>query len=299
MKRKYICLDHGKTLLRGYNIGSYPIHHFFYKENFSPEDPLYPIQISLAGDDEWIAGCYRHRANSDVFAIEFVQQGIFVFTQDGRKVKAGPGEIFLVHLGAETEMAIEGDYAMKRTLVFAGPLLPGCVDLLGLNGVNLVAPCAEDRIVISAFFDRIYAQCRLNDAASYHETAMQSYGLLVKLSAISRSSAYPQQLRQVLEFIHENLNERLNVEMMCRQAGISPATLHRMFIKYLKERPIDYFLRLKMARAADLIERKTGSIKEIANVMGFSSPQYFSTEFRKRYGVTPKNYSRTELHKYG
>ncbi len=291
MKRKYICLDHGNTLLRGYNVGRYPIHHFIFKTRFSPEDSLYPVQITAIGDDEWVAGCYRHRVNSDLFAVEYVQQGHFLFTQNGHRVRVGPGEIFVVQLRAETEMEIEEEYGLKRTIIFAGSLISSCVELLGLAGVDLIVPSEESRGSIDGFFDRIHQLYQRNDAPSYHEAAMLAYGLLVKLSAINKSSAYPHQLRLLLEYIHERLNERITVEMMCRQAGVSPATLHRLFLKYLGERPIDYFLRLKMAQAADLLQRKAGSVKEIASVMGFSSSQYFSTEFKKRYGVTPKNYN--------
>ncbi len=290
MKRKYVCLDHDSTLLRGYNVGRYPIHHFIHKFKFSPEDPLYPIQVTAIGDDEWVAGCYRHRVNSDLFAVEYVQQGHFLFTQNGHRVRVGPGEIFVVQLRAETEMEVEEEYGLKRTIIFAGPLISNCTELLGLAGTDLILPSVEDRPVLNEFFDRLYALYQRSDAASYHEAAMRAYGLLVKLSAINKSSAYPYHLRLLLEFIHERLNERLTVEMMCRQAGVSPATLHRLFLKYLGERPVDYFLRLKMAQAADLLQRKAGSVKEIASAMGFSSSQYFSTEFKKRYGVTPKNY---------
>ena len=46
----------------------------------------------------------------------------------------------------------------------------------------------------------------------------------------------------------------------------------------------------KHERAAELFRQKCYSVKEVAQMLNFSSPQYLATEFRKKYGSSPKKY---------
>ena len=40
-------------------------------------------------------------------------------------------------------------------------------------------------------------------------------------------------------------------------------------------------------RAAEILASGSHSVKEVAAMLGYSSPQYFATEFRKRRGFSP------------
>lgn len=98
----------------------------------------------------------------------------------------------------------------------------------------------------------------------------------------------PPELQRALEYIHENLSEHLTLEKLVHHTGISTATLHRQFQKYLQTSPIGYYLDQKMEKAAGLLRSHIYSVKEIAAEMKYSSPQYFATEFKKKYGITPR-----------
>lgn len=50
----------------------------------------------------------------------------------------------------------------------------------------------------------------------------------------------------------------------------------------------DYILNTKLQKAKYLLQNEELSIGDIAYKVGFSSPAYFSTVFKSKFGVTPK-----------
>jgi AraC-like DNA-binding protein len=48
--------------------------------------------------------------------------------------------------------------------------------------------------------------------------------------------------------------------------------------------------RIRLSKAAKLLQSKQENISEIALDVGFSNPAYFSECFRKQFGVTPSQY---------
>ena len=138
-------------------------------------------------------------------------------------------------------------------------------------------------------FDRIYELSRKETLANYRDACAECYGLLLELSAQSTAMHRPPELQRALEYIHENLSEHLTLEKLVQHTGISGATLHRQFRKHLQTSPISYYLDQKMEKAMNLLRHHIYSVKEIAAEMKYSSPQYFATEFKKKYGVPPRD----------
>jgi AraC-like DNA-binding protein len=51
--------------------------------------------------------------------------------------------------------------------------------------------------------------------------------------------------------------------------------------------PYQYYMQLKIKKAAELLEQKDASIKEVAYSLGFEDQYYFSRFFKKKTGVAP------------
>ena len=100
----------------------------------------------------------------------------------------------------------------------------------------------------------------------------------------------PAELQRALEFMNAHLNEPLALAELVHYSGGSRATLHRQFRKYLNTSPINYFLDQKLERAKMLLENNLYSIKEVAEMLNYASPQYFASEFKKKFGSPPKNF---------
>ena len=54
--------------------------------------------------------------------------------------------------------------------------------------------------------------------------------------------------------------------------------------------PIAYLKKLRMKKAAVLLEGKTFSVSEVMYMVGYTNASYFSKCFAEEFGVSPKDY---------
>lgn len=54
--------------------------------------------------------------------------------------------------------------------------------------------------------------------------------------------------------------------------------------------PNEYLRLTRLKKAAALLQEKEYGIVEIAYMVGFSTPSYFSSCFKKQFGVLPKDF---------
>jgi AraC-like DNA-binding protein len=83
-------------------------------------------------------------------------------------------------------------------------------------------------------------------------------------------------------------NEDFNVEDICKNMGISRIQSYRKVKALLNVNVNDYILNIRLQKAKYLLQHEEFNISEIAYKVGFSSPAYFSTVFKSKFGVTPK-----------
>jgi signal transduction histidine kinase/AraC-like DNA-binding protein len=96
-------------------------------------------------------------------------------------------------------------------------------------------------------------------------------------------------LNELNAFIDENIaDEKLNIERICRQIGISRVQLYRKVKALLGCSVNDFILNKRLTKARHMLADEDATIAEVAYEVGFSSPSYFSTAFKRRFGLSPK-----------
>ena len=89
--------------------------------------------------------------------------------------------------------------------------------------------------------------------------------------------------------VESNLsNEDFTVEDICKKMGISRVQLYRKVKALMNINVNDYILNSRLQKARYMLQYEETSISEVAFATGFSSPAYFSTVFKSKFGVTPK-----------
>jgi signal transduction histidine kinase/AraC-like DNA-binding protein/AmiR/NasT family two-component response regulator len=89
--------------------------------------------------------------------------------------------------------------------------------------------------------------------------------------------------------VESNLsNEDFSVEDICKKMGISRVQLYRKVKALMNINVNDYILNSRLQKAKYMLQHEDVSINEIAFAAGFSSPAYFSTVFKSKFGITPK-----------
>lgn len=101
-------------------------------------------------------------------------------------------------------------------------------------------------------------------------------------------------VRQLNIIIKENLdNSNFSVENLADALNISRVQLYRKVKALLDINVSDYISNYRLDKAKFMIETTELSMSEIGYSTGFSSPNYFSTAFKSKYGLTPGAYKKS------
>lgn len=282
-------IDDGRSRLRGRNVGVYPLHRFAIRHPAEDSVKL-PLALQITGWDEWVAGCERRRENSCLFAIEYVKEGRFEFVQEGRRRLVGPGGVFLVQRGLDSMMRTPDARALKRTMIVEGPCLQAVLTAFGLASTDVVegAPTEE----LDALFERAETLFREARPGFLRRASAAVYETLSLLAEAQGRRCLPAPVLKALEIFESSFGERLKLGELASRCSCSPVTLQRLFRRSLGVTPMESFIGMKMELAKGMLEISSDPVKEIARRLGYSNQLYFSTEFRRRVGVSPRDWRR-------
>jgi len=99
-----------------------------------------------------------------------------------------------------------------------------------------------------------------------------------------------QQILQAAHFICRNYTEPLTSADVARAVGFSPNYLSRKFRAAAGIGLHEYIVFVRLQHAAQELVSTSDSITTIALRCGFSDSNYFKDSFKKKYGITPRNY---------
>ncbi|WP_288876523.1 AraC family transcriptional regulator [uncultured Allobaculum sp.] len=100
-------------------------------------------------------------------------------------------------------------------------------------------------------------------------------------------------LNEILVYINNNICSAFTVEDLCIKFSVSRSSLQNLFRTNLHISPKQYISNLKLNHAKLLIQEHNRTISEISDMLGFTSIHYFSRKFKKQYGLSPTDYSKS------
>lgn len=95
-------------------------------------------------------------------------------------------------------------------------------------------------------------------------------------------------LRTLEEFIAQNLDRQVSLDELARAAGTSTRTLARRVEAGVGMTPLRFVQRVRVARAAHLLETTRASVEEVAARVGYADPAAFRRIFRRHTGESPR-----------
>ena len=98
----------------------------------------------------------------------------------------------------------------------------------------------------------------------------------------------------VINYIENNISEKMSLSTIARAVGYSKYHLHRMFVKTVGLSIHDYVQRRQLTEAAKLLVFSKKSILEISLIAGYESQQAFTNIFKQMYKKTPNEYRMNE-----
>lgn len=99
-----------------------------------------------------------------------------------------------------------------------------------------------------------------------------------------------EKIQPCLDYMRQKLDQPLRVSTLSSLLGVSPSHFFYLFKRATGFSPIDFFIRLRMHRAAELLRQTKLSVKEISAVLGYNDQFYLCRLFKSVYGVPPTGY---------
>ena len=134
------------------------------------------------------------------------------------------------------------------------------------------------------FLEGIAQAIAIHLARNYAETTKESP---------SASPSLPgYKLRQITDWMAENIAEEFNLDRLAAQAGLSKFYFNRLFKSSMGVSPSRYHMTLRMDQAKRLLRETKKNIVSVGLDVGYANPSHFAQLFRRETGLSPSDYRR-------
>lgn len=97
-------------------------------------------------------------------------------------------------------------------------------------------------------------------------------------------------LEAAIRYMTDHAADSIRLPELARHLGLFKQHVIHLFNREAGFSPIDYFLRMKMQRAARMLDLTNLTVKDISGSVGITDPYYFSRLFKKVMGYSPTDY---------
>jgi AraC family transcriptional regulator, arabinose operon regulatory protein len=163
---------------------------------------------------------------------------------------------------------------------------------LGAQPENPVIHLSQ-RKDLQATFEKIWLQLRA--VHTYDNLVQGSIGLAGYLGMVQcmmhaaeeQQRAVDQKIQETIDFVTGNLSADMSLTELAQMVQLSVGRYATAFRRVTGYSPIEYFNRLRIQRACELLRTTVKSVQEIAKNVGFSDPYYFSRAFKRIIRLSP------------
>lgn len=222
-------------------------------------------------------------------------------TADGNKSEGLTGEAFTPEIERKLIQALENSDAagfMAFLETFAAPQRDMPMfefQFLALRTVLLIDSIArkfelkdevqrrmlwEVQQMIAAYSSREHTIERIRELAKHACEAIRE----------SRATDCRKLVKVVRKYVEDHYAYELTLSSLADRFHLNENYLSGLFKQEVGLTFSDYLTKLRMERADELIRENELRLTDIAMLVGYSTPSYFSTAFKKYYGQSPKKY---------
>lgn len=234
-----------------------------------------------------------------------------VIVDDEPKIRNGLLKLLSAHVGWEVTGAFE---EAKEALKF---LYENPVDVMitdikmpELSGLDLISRIREanqevDIVILSGYSNFTYAQRAIElGVRRYLTKPTNPKEVISVLSKIEEELNCKEKVEderpdveasnlivsKTLEYIERNYSGKITLKDMADELFITPNYLCRLFKRHTGKNLMEYVTEYRMLKAQKFLKDIHYKISEISEMVGYNDTKYFSSTFKKIYGMTPLDY---------
>ena len=286
-----IVLDHQLREYIPHDAAEFPITYF--------HDEL----ISLP---DWMGPLHWHPD----FEIATAECGVLDYQVGGQHITLEAGDsIFVNGNMLHGIKQLSGDVPDPMpNIVFSGTLIASETSTVYRKYIQPIARCDALPFVVFRRNDRSHSEInslikdiyrQMNEKSMCFELAVQRnisrifeflschFSDLPKTEATRIQINNQIRLQKMLTYIYDHYVEPVTLEDIARAANISRSEAGRCFHAYMGCSPVEALIQYRLQMAHRLLSERTQTLQQICYACGFNSVNYFSRQFRKRYGCAP------------
>lgn len=176
--------------------------------------------------------------------------------------------------------------------------MPGMSGLALIEEVRRLCPGAPV-IILSGYSDFRYAQQAIElGVRKYMTKPTNTRALMDALRQIEASLPPPPAagstpnllVARAIQYMEANFQKKIGLREVADALFISPSYLSELFKRHAERNFSDYLLHLRMERAKAYLADVHYRVADVAGLVGFSDSRYFSSTFKRVYGLRPLEY---------
>lgn len=142
---------------------------------------------------------------------------------------------------------------------------------------------------ISDIYIRSIDKCRAEEEINMlHRELVDDYAQ--RMNIIRKQNKYPRVITICLDYIYDNLHQKITLEELSEKVNLSSSYLSKLFHKEVGLTISAYVTKKRIEAAENMLKFSDYSCLEISDYLCFSSESHFISIFKKHTGYTPKNY---------
>lgn len=258
-------------------------------------------------DKDNIKSSYKNAVETAQYSFVYPEQTILRYREmgmEGRKSSGSHLKLFdLIERSINSENYLDFKYHLESLLVsfkegnytvdYCRSTLRDLVALL----YQIMNQKQLDMWIVFGYDIREYYK-QVQDIDEYGRWILELCVVLLQNIRQKKESVDTDLQSQLLRLIDENLENDISLDFLADQVSMRLDVLSRLFKQMMGKGYTEYIKEKKMERAIELLQEDY-SVKELAQKLGYNSPQYFIKIFKEIYGVTPYQYKKEHFPKHG
>ena len=254
-----------------------------------------PIRITRIGITNPDSNYYIERQSAPVFILEYVVRGVGYLEINGEKHKLGAGDAYIIHPGDSCKYyADKNDPYKKYWINFS--CLHFFNDLLKSYGIN-------DRVVrgvdLSKSFEELFKleNFSVSNDDLYIPASKIIFNMLMDIALHKHNNSKRRDFdlaATVKGILNRSANKTISLTDIANSLYRTKNDIIRQFKKRYGVTPYTFLIDLRIRLAKNLLENTDKTLAEIASYLCFSSEYHLSNTFKKKVGVSPKEYRKAQ-----
>ncbi|MFC7441742.1 AraC family transcriptional regulator [Laceyella putida] len=262
------------------------------------------VYAGQIGDNpEWSFPSHKH---DDLSEIVYISEGEGTFIINDKTYTAEKGDILIYNKGVIHEEYSNPAHPLKTYFCGVSNLV-----IEGMKELHIIPSNIEPVIRNSKYSHKV--ESYISDI--FEESSLQAEGYeiicrnllislitliirIVKLQNVNSISDDSHSLAyRIKEYIDKNYTKNITLNDIADNLYLNQYYLSHVFKKEMKNSPINYLINRRIGEAKRLLVSTDMKVWEIARIVGYENPNYFTLLFKKMTGESPKQFKQNHKKK--